>query len=163
MSLYGKTDSNANKTKAGRGIAASSQAKQTVFVDETEAALAENKARGLNAPGWWSYYTFTDSSGATRHKAEMLVTLADAEANSSETQHDDSVAADVSVAITINTQPADAAVAVGFSLAITLPRAGNIGGGGFMLIYLKDKEEVFYIDYRSKSPKNSSIEKLLGA
>ena len=56
----------------------------------------------------------------------------------------------------------DAAVAVGFSLAITLPRAGNIGGGGFMLIYLKDKDEVFYIDYRSKSPKNSSIEKLLG-
>ena len=56
----------------------------------------------------------------------------------------------------------DAAVAVGFSLATTLPRAGNIGGGGFMLIYLKDKEEVFYIDYRSKSPKNSSIEKLLG-
>jgi gamma-glutamyltranspeptidase/glutathione hydrolase len=31
-----------------------------------------------------------------------------------------------------------------------------------MLIYLKDKDEVFYIDYRSKSPKNSSIEKLLG-
>ena len=56
----------------------------------------------------------------------------------------------------------DAAVAVGFSLATTLPRAGNIGGGGFMLIYLKDKDEVFYIDYRSKSPKNSSIEKLLG-
>ena len=28
----------------------------------------------------------------------------------------------------------DAAVAVGFSLAITLPRAGNLGGGGFMLI-----------------------------
>ena len=56
----------------------------------------------------------------------------------------------------------DAAVAVGFSLATTLPRAGNIGGGGFMLIYLKDKDEVFYIDYRSKSPNNSSIEKLLG-
>ena len=29
----------------------------------------------------------------------------------------------------------DAAVAVGFSLTATLPRAGNIGGGGFMLIY----------------------------
>jgi gamma-glutamyltranspeptidase/glutathione hydrolase len=56
----------------------------------------------------------------------------------------------------------DAAVAVGFSLATTLPRAGNIGGGGFMLIYIKEKDELFYIDYRSKSPKNASIEKLLG-
>ena len=56
----------------------------------------------------------------------------------------------------------DAAVAVGFSLATTLPRAGNLGGGGFMLVYLKEREEIFYIDYRSKSPINSSIEKLLG-
>ena len=56
----------------------------------------------------------------------------------------------------------DAAVAVGFSLATTLPRAGNLGGGGFMLVYLKEKNEIFYIDYRSKSPRNSSIEKLLG-
>ena len=59
MSLYGKDDSNANVTKAGRGIAASSQAKTIVFVDETEAALKDNKDRGINAPGWWSYYTYT--------------------------------------------------------------------------------------------------------
>ena len=54
----------------------------------------------------------------------------------------------------------DAAVAVGFSLAITLPRAGNLGGGGFMLVYLKEKDEIFYIDYRSKSPLNSSIDNI---
>ena len=54
----------------------------------------------------------------------------------------------------------DAAVAVGFSLAITLPRAGNLGGGGFMLIYMKDQKEIFYIDYRSNSPLNSNIKDL---
>jgi hypothetical protein len=129
MSLYGKTDSNANKTKAGRGIAASSQAKQTIFVDETEAALAENKARGLNAPGWWSYYTFTDSSGATRHKAEMLVTLADAEANSSESQSDDAVAADRTVVI--SSQPAlTGAVAAGAPATFTVSASIEGATGG---------------------------------
>jgi hypothetical protein len=135
MSLYGKTDSNANVTKAGRGIAASSQAKQTIFIDETEAALAQNKNRGLNAPGWWSYYTFTDSSGATRHKAEMLVTLADAEANSNESQADDAVAADVSAAITIQTQPADTAVAVGAALTLTLAAIATPPGDASVLTY----------------------------
>ena len=43
----------------------------------------------------------------------------------------------------------DAAVAVGFSLAITLPRAGNLGGGGFLLVYIKDKDEIVSIDYLS--------------
>ena len=57
----------------------------------------------------------------------------------------------------------DAAVAVGFSLAITLPRAGNIGGGGFMLIYIKDKDELFSIDYRSSSSLNSNLQDIFGS
>jgi gamma-glutamyltranspeptidase/glutathione hydrolase len=45
----------------------------------------------------------------------------------------------------------DAAVAVGFTLAVTYPGAGNIGGGGFMLIHLKDGRNIS-IDYREKAP-----------
>lgn len=47
----------------------------------------------------------------------------------------------------------DAAVAVGFALAVTLSRAGNIGGGGFMLIHDAQKHETVAIDYREKAPK----------
>lgn len=46
----------------------------------------------------------------------------------------------------------DASTAIGFALAVTLPRAGNLGGGGFMLIYDKDKGEISSIDYRSAAP-----------
>ena len=54
----------------------------------------------------------------------------------------------------------DAAVAVGFSLAVTLPRAGNLGGGGFMLVYIKEEGRVYYVDYRSRSPLNSNLENI---
>ena len=47
----------------------------------------------------------------------------------------------------------DAAVAVGFALAVVLPNAGNIGGGGFMLIHDAQKHETVAIDYREKAPK----------
>ena len=50
----------------------------------------------------------------------------------------------------------DAAVAVGFSLAITLPRAGNLGGGGFMLVYLSDEKKTIAVDFRSAAPANLS-------
>ena len=50
----------------------------------------------------------------------------------------------------------DAAVAVGYALAVTLPRAGNLGGGGFMLVYLADKKQVVAIDYREKAPAQAS-------
>ena len=111
MSLYGSTDSNANKTKAGIGVATDSQTKQIIYIDETEAALAQNKNRGLNAPGWWSYYTYNDAAGNARHKAEMMVFVAGGEANSGETQSDDTLAGDFLSTVSIGTQPSDASVA----------------------------------------------------
>ena len=49
----------------------------------------------------------------------------------------------------------DAAVAVGFALAVTLPRAGNIGGGGFMLVHLAEGNKTVAIDYREVAPKRA--------
>jgi gamma-glutamyltranspeptidase/glutathione hydrolase len=57
----------------------------------------------------------------------------------------------------------DAAVAVGFALAVTYPRAGNIGGGGFMLIHLANTGENIAIDYRETAPAAASASMFLDA
>lgn len=46
----------------------------------------------------------------------------------------------------------DASIAVAFALAVVLPRAGNIGGGGFTVIYDKETNSKISIDYREKAP-----------
>ena len=55
----------------------------------------------------------------------------------------------------------DAATAIGFALAVTLPRAGNLGGGGFMLIFDSKSKEVSTIDYRSAAPSTAKSEMFL--
>lgn len=52
----------------------------------------------------------------------------------------------------------DAAVAVGFALAVTLPRAGNIGGDGFMLVHTAGTRETVVIDFRSVAPAAARLE-----
>lgn len=51
----------------------------------------------------------------------------------------------------------DAAVAVGFALAVTLPRAGNIGGDGFMLVHDAKSGQQFFFDFRSVAPKAATL------
>ncbi len=131
MSLYGRVDSTANQTAVGRTIGNSggSVTKTIVFVDETEAGLAANKERGITAPGWWAYRTYTDAAGNTRHKAEHLMFLTNPEANADETLSDDTIAADVQATITVGTQPTDQTTSSGgatFTVAATCDNSGTV-------------------------------------
>ena len=102
-------DGNTNATAGAEGNATIQS--RVVFIDHVEATLAENKERGLTAPGWWQYTSYTDASGATRHKAQHLcsfkgkaydgATGAVIAANTADA--DDAVAADVASAINIQT------------------------------------------------------------
>ena len=56
----------------------------------------------------------------------------------------------------------DAAVAVGYALAVVYPAAGNIGGGGFMTLHLADGRQVF-IDFRERAPLAAHADMFLDA
>lgn len=56
----------------------------------------------------------------------------------------------------------DAAVTAAFVMAVTLPRAGNIGGGGFMLIHDAKKKETIGIDFWQKAPSRASRDMFVG-
>src|SRR6266850_411797 len=75
----------------------------------------------------------------------------------------EATAADVGVSVLQKGGNAvDAAVAVGFALAVTHPFAGNLGGGGYMLIRLADGRTTF-IDFRERAPEKSSRNMYLDA
>jgi gamma-glutamyltranspeptidase/glutathione hydrolase len=57
----------------------------------------------------------------------------------------------------------DAAVAIGFALAVTLPRAGNIGGDGFMTLYDARTRRVQVIDFRGVAPRAATLEHFINA
>ena len=133
MSLYGRVDSTANQTAVGRtrGNGAGSATETIVFVDETEAGLAANKTRGITAPGWWAYRTYTDAAGNTRHKAEHLMVLTNPEANADETLSDDTIAADVANTITLSTNNTDKTTSGGAATFLVAASVTNSGTATF--------------------------------
>jgi len=56
----------------------------------------------------------------------------------------------------------DAAVATAFALAVTLPEAGNLGGGGFIVAYLVDRHQVITVDFREAAPQTAGPRMYLG-
>ena len=57
----------------------------------------------------------------------------------------------------------DAAVAIGFALAVTLPRAGNLGGGGFMMVHHAGSNTTHALDYRETAPTSAGRDMFLDA
>ena len=86
--------------------------RKLIFIDNTEATLEVNRARGFNSPGWWAYYTVEQSDGTLRYRGqECLVAISETAANAGD-QADDAVAADAApAAISIDAQPADVGAA----------------------------------------------------
>ena len=101
-----------------------------------------------------------DPAPITELGARVLPVLADHGMVSSQEHR----ASDVGLAILKRGGNAvDAAVAVGLALAVTLPRAGNLGGGGFMLIHLAAGNKTTAIDYRETAPRATKPDVFLDA
>lgn len=111
MALWGKTDTTNSVPK----YLSDTDKENTYFVDETEAAVTANKAKGLGTGGWNLYTTYTDNTGATRHRAENLVAMGVSNAEAGDA--DDLAPAPV---ITIDTQPQAITVADGETATFTV-------------------------------------------
>ena len=115
MALWSNTDSTASKPKN----LTTAEKTATLGVSVDEAQNSDNKAKGLNTPGWVKYSTYTDSGGNTRHKSEVLV------AGINITGDNDTI--DPDPVITIGTQPIAASVTAPatatFTVAATATRS----------------------------------------
>jgi hypothetical protein len=99
-----------------------------VFIDKAEAALEENKARGLKFPGWWTYRTYVDGDGNTRYKTECMAFVRETAANAGDFDNDNP-AADVTSTITISSQPSNQSTSGPLGAILTFTKAGTAAAG----------------------------------
>jgi hypothetical protein len=107
MPLWGKTDSAGDKPAWSSTLQNMDTAgRQIIFIDNTEASLEVNRARGFNSPGWWAYYTVEQSDGILRYRGQECLVAISQTAAAAGDQSDDAVAADSApTPITISAQP----------------------------------------------------------
>jgi hypothetical protein len=109
-----------------------------VFLDATEAELAENKSRGLTGPGWWSYKTYTDSIGDTRYKTECIASVSVAAGTSGDFAQD-GIDADAASSVTITVQPASSTSSSGQGTFANLTETSTGSPGSLIYTWQRQK------------------------
>ena len=134
MPLWGKTDSAGDKPAWATTLEnMDTTGRQLIFIDNTEAELEVNRARGFNSPGWWAYYTVEQSDGTLRYRGQECLVAISQTAVAAGDQADDAVAADAApAAISIDADPVDVAGAADpFTGTFAVGASGGAGTLGF--------------------------------
>ena len=134
MPLWGKTDSAGDKPAWATTLEnMDTTGRQLIFIDNTEATLEVNRARGFNSPGWWAYYTVEQSDGTLRYRGQECLVAISETAVAAGDQADDAVAADAApAAISIDADPVDVAGAADpFTGTFVVAASGGAGTLGF--------------------------------
>lgn len=125
MSLWKKED-----TEAGVPAYLSDEdRKKAIFVDDTEAADADTKAKGITGPGWWLYESRKDSSGTLRHYAEQLVPMKATAVAAGDRIGDTNVEVADTYVLSVTTAPVNRSVTAPAATTFGVTAAISSGGG----------------------------------
>jgi hypothetical protein len=125
MSLWKKED-----TEAGVPAYLSDEdRKKAIFVDDTEAADADTKAKGITGPGWWLYESRKDSSGTVRHYAEQLVPMKATAVAAGDRIGDTNVEVADTYVLSVTTAPVNRSVTAPAATTFGVTAAISSGGG----------------------------------
>lgn len=125
MSLWGKTDADASVPK----YLNEEQRAKAIFIDNTEAADADTKAKGITGPGWWLYEQYKNAAGAIRHKAECLIPMKVTAVAAGDRANDAGIDTAGTYDITLTTKPVARSVASGAATTFAVVAAITSGGG----------------------------------